>query len=392
MRSPLRPTVAIVDCGAIQNNVGTVRRLAGGTNVCAIVKANGYGHGAVEAARSAITGGASWLGVATVDEGIQLREAGITTPTLILSEPIGRDAFEACVNNTLTVAVYSEHGFALLDDAAKHAGTKASAHLKLDTGMHRVGLPARDVGDAIAWIKASPNVLVNGLFTHFACADDESSAETTLRQIDAFDTAREVLRKSGIEIALTHACNSAGAMRYPQARYDMVRSGIAIYGLAPDDWMAGWTPPDEHQPLGQLLLPAMSLVSQVSMVKELASGDGVGYGHVWHAPADTTIAIIPIGYADGLARNAGRNAMSVLIDGHRCPIVANVTMDQLMVDIGQLVDRGTSVAPGDPVVLIGSQGAESIGAWEWGLARDSLAYELVCAVGERVPRRYLERA
>jgi alanine racemase len=136
----------------------------------------------------------------------------------------------------------------------------------------------------------------------------------------------------------------------------------------------------------------MSLVSQVSMVKELASGDGVSYGHVWRAPTDTTIAIAPIGYADGIARNAGRNAMSVLIAGRRCPIVGNVTMDQLMVDVGQLVDRGTPVAPGDPVVLIGSQGAESIGAWEWGLARDSLAYEVVCAVGERVPRRYLERA
>jgi alanine racemase len=329
------------------------------------------------------------LGVATVDEAVELRDASITAPILVLSEPWGYDAYAACVSYAITPALYTAYGFEQLGAAAVAAATTATAHLKINTGMNRVGIDVQDVSRVADWLAQHSRVVLDGVFTHFACADDPNDDSVTLAQIDAFDRARATLADLGVCPRIAHAANSAATLRYPQARYDMVRSGISIYGLVPDAWMDEWSTPGDGFKLIDVLRPAMSLTSLIALLRQIDTGAGVSYGFPWRAARPSTIAVVPIGYADGLARNAGRNGCDVLIAGRRCPIVANVTMDQLLVDVTDLVDNGQQLAVGDLVVLIGAQGKQSIGAWEWGLARDSLAYEVVCAVSPRVPRRYL---
>jgi alanine racemase len=307
----------------------------------AVVKADAYGHGAVSCARAAIAAGADRLGVATVEEALELRDAGLTAPLQILSEPPA-SAARVLVERDIIPALFTL-GFAqALSQAAEAAGKTARYHLKLDTGMGRIGVRAEDAVELALQLKRVPAVRMEGVFTHFATADVPGDWEFE-RQLDRFRRALLKLKSEGVDAGIVHAANSAATILHPEAHFGMVRCGIAIYGLHPDK-----STYDSVR-----LSPAMSVKARASHVKRVAMGDGVSYGMTWHASAPATIVTLPLGYADGVPRIAS-NKMQILVGGHRCDQVGRVCMDQLMVE----VPRGLDVHPGDEAVIVGSQGSE----------------------------------
>jgi alanine racemase len=378
-----------VDLSAIAHNVEELCAVAGAARLCAVVKADGYGHGAVEVARTAVAHGATMLAVALVDEGAPLREAGIDAPILVLSEPpvdALRDAWEL----GLTPTLYHEDAVARAAEVVPGGG-RWGVQLKVDTGMHRVGLVPDRVVDVAAAVVASPRLVLDGVFTHLAVADEPDRPETTA-QLGRFDAVISDLRAKGIDPGTVHAANSAGLIAHPAARYAMVRAGIAVYGLAPAPRMEGMVD----------LRPAMSVISEVSHVAVVPAGDGVSYGlrHVFDR--DTMVATVPVGYADGVSRRLWSTGGEVLIGGVRRPIRGVVTMDQLMVELGPApggaagpAGAHAAVARGDEVVLLGRQAGpdgvavEEITAGEWAGHLDTIAYEVVCGFGPRLPRRYV---
>jgi len=366
-----RPTWVEVDLGAITANARVLRDLAPDSRLMAVVKADGYGHGMVPVARAALAGGADWLAVALVEEGRALRDAGITTPVLLLTEP-PLAAIPALLDAGLTPTVYSPGFIGALDAAARAAGGDATAvHLELDTGMRRVGAPEQDWRGVIDLLVDCADLRVRGLWSHFACAD-EPGHPSIERQSTLFRTGVDLARKRGLSPDLVHLCNSAGTLTRPGDHHDMVRCGIALYGLDPGGCVLGDVP----------VRPAMRWVSHVSLVKRLASGEAVSYGHVWSAPRDTTVATVPAGYADGVTRTLGGRG-AVVVGGVRRPMVGRVTMDQFLVDVGD-----DAVATDDEVVLLGTQGEASVTADDWAGWLDTITYEVVSTVGSRVPRVY----
>jgi alanine racemase len=362
---------ADVDLGAVARNVRRLRDAAAPAVVCAVVKADGYGHGAARVARAAVDAGAEWLAVAHVPEGEALRAEGISAPILVLSEPEPA-AMERVAASDLRVTLYSHAGIEAASAAAEAIGSTVHVHLKVDTGMRRVGA---DPVDAVARAKevvASPGLELEGVWTHLAVADEPQHPFTS-EQLRRYRDVLDELAAAGVEPPVRHAANSAGAIAHPEARFDLVRCGIAVYGIDPSPALAGR--------IG--LEPAMTLRSAVSFVKRVGQGEGVSYGlrHIFER--DTTLATVPIGYADGVRRRLSTAGGEVLIGGRRRAIVGNVTMDQLMVDCGD-----DAVAVGDEVVLIGRQGDEEVTAAEWADRVDTIAYEIVCGIGARVERRW----
>jgi alanine racemase len=370
----VRFTWATVDAAAITANAQRLKALAGDAHLLAVVKAFGYGHGAVQAAEAALAGGATWLGVALVEEGEALRRSGIAAPILVLSEP-RPSAMAAVVAAGLRPTVYTAEGV----DAAARAATglhePLPVHVKVDTGMHRVGATPEAALGLAEDVDRRPELRLEGLFTHFAVADEPERADHTAAQLAGLHAVADALASRGVRPELLHAANSAGLLAHPAARLDLVRCGIAVYGLTPSPALAGLTE----------LRPALSLLAEVSFVKPLAAGQAVSYGLRWTAPIDTVVATIPIGYADGVPRAYGASGGQVLIGGRRCPVVGTVTMDQLLVDCGP----GAAVAPGDECVLIGRQGDEEVTAWEWAERVGTIAYEVVCGLSSRVPRLWV---
>jgi alanine racemase len=364
-----RPTVARVDLTAVRHNVRTLR--TPGVEYMAIVKANGYGHGAVPVARAAVEAGASWLGVALVEEGIRLRDAGITAPVLVLTE-CPRGAEKEALAAGLTLTLYTDDGVEGVARGAEALEREARVHVKVDTGMHRVGLlPERSHG--FLRRLQERGLVLEGLLTHLAKSEAPSDPATR-QQVTTFLDLVERLRVAGARPPICHAGNTAASLGIPEARLDLVRVGIGTYGVSPDPSLDGAAD----------LRPVMSLRTAVSMVKRLGRGHAVSYGFTYRLTRDANIATVPVGYADGYARALGNRAQ-VLIRGRRYPVVGNVTMDHLMVDCGD-----DPVEPGDEVVLFGRQGQEEIrveevAAW-WG----TIGYEVVCAVSERVPREYVD--
>ncbi|MEA3076733.1 MAG: alanine racemase [Actinomycetota bacterium] len=363
-----RPAWAVVDLVAVRANVGLLRDAAPGAALCAVVKADGYGHGAVAVARAALDAGATELAVALVEEGVALREAGVDAPVLLLSEmPV--DAAGEVVARGLTPTVYSAEGV----DALERVGRPVAVQLKVDTGMHRVGA-SYDEGLALAKrIAGSPTLRLDAVWTHFAVADEPAQRDYTDAQVDRFDEFCRALRDAGIEGFRRHASNSAGLL-YTAAHYDVVRAGIAMYGYSPDP---SW-------PEAATLRPALSLVASVSYVKTLDAGERVSYGLRYALPARSVIATVPLGYADGVPRRLSGTGASVLIGGRHCPIAGTITMDQLMVDCGP----DSPVAVGDEVVLLGRQGDAVITADDWAERTGTISYEILCGIGPRVPRVY----
>ena len=367
-----RPAWAEVDLSAIRENAAALSTLA---PLCAVVKANAYGHGAAEVAGAALAGGATWLAVALVEEGVQLREAGIDAPVLVLAEPTA-DAMAEAHALGLTLTLYSEAGVKAAAGATGD-GEPWPVHVKVDTGMHRVGASPEEVGAVVDAVTASGSLVFDGLWTHLAVADDADQDEFTTLQLARFEEVRSGLAGAGAVPRIVHAANSAAALAHPDARHDLIRCGIALYGHRP---ALAIVPPVE-------LRPAMSLKARVSYVRALDAGERISYGRRYETPARTVVATVPLGYADGVTRRLFEVGGEVLVGGRRCPIAGVVTMDQLMVDCGPDAD----VNVGDEVVLIGSQGEAEITAWSVAELLGTISYEVLCAVGPRVPRVYIGR-
>jgi alanine racemase len=362
-----RPTVAVVDLDAVRHNVRVMK--PADAELMMVVKAHAYGHGDVPVARAALEAGATWLGVALVEEGLRLREAEIGRPVLVLTE-FPRGAEKEALAAGLTPTLYTDDGLASLAGASGERDRTTPVHVKIDTGMHRVGLaPELAVGFCLRVLEAG--LELEGVWTHFAVAeepDDPSSRE----QLERFLAALDDLAASGIRPRYRHAANSAAVLGLPESHFDLVRVGIAAYGIIPGPALEGRAD----------LQPAMSLRSRVSLVKRVAAGEAVSYGLRYRLERESTVATVPVGYADGYHRAASGRAQ-VLIRGHRYPVAGTVTMDQITVDCGD-----DPVQPGDEVVLFGRQGEEEIRAEEVAEWAGTIGYEVVCAVSERVPREY----
>lgn len=368
-----RPVWAEVELDAIRNNARVLGDHARAEHLMAVVKADGYGHGAVPVARAALEGGASWLGVALVEEGVELREAGITAPVLVLSEPPA-GAAPTMLAHDLTPTVYT-HGFSqalsAAADAVGHPGP-VDVHLKLDTGMRRVGLAAEHWDDAFIRLAASDRLRVAAIWSHLAVGDEPDSDFTRLQgQRFADGVARA--RTAGLVPDMVHLCNSGGTTLYPELHHDMVRTGIALYGLeaAPGVKLPG-------------LRPALSLRARLSLVKAVHDGETVSYGRRWKADRETVVGTVPAGYADGVRRGL-TNKGWVTHDGRRVPMRGTVCMDQLLVELGP----GSDAAAGDDVWLIGGPGPDPVTAEDWAAWLDTITYEVTCGLGKRVPRVHL---
>ncbi|QGG93901.1 alanine racemase [Actinomarinicola tropica] len=362
---------ADIDLDAIAANVRTLGRLVAPARVCAVVKAGGYGHGAAPVAQASIDAGAACLAVAHVEEGEALRAAGVDAAVLLLSEP-DPGAMPRLVAARLQPTLYTHAGIEAASAAAVAAGVTLDAHLKVDTGMRRVGADPVDAVARAKEIDGAAGLALDGVWTHLAVAD-EPDHEFTAEQLRRFRAVVEELQSAGMRPRTLHTANSAGAIAHPDARADLVRCGIAVYGLAPSPQLAARVP----------LVPALTLRSEVSFVKQVGAGEGISYGLRHRFAHDTTVATVTIGYADGVRRRLSEVGGEVLIGGRRHPIVGTITMDQLMVDCGD-----HPVAPGDEVVLIGRQGDEEITAEEWAERLDTIPYEVVCGIGPRVERRW----
>jgi alanine racemase len=363
---------ADVDLGAVGHNVEVLRRHVDPVRVCAVVKADGYGHGAVAVGGAALDAGAEWLAVAQVSEAVALRAAGIEAPILLLSEPRA-DEVATVVGLDVRLTVYTADMVTALAAAAAAAGLPLRLHMKVDTGMRRVGATPDEAVALAKVIADQPRLELEGVCTHLPVADEPGNPFTG-EQVARFDAVLDELRDEGIAPPLRHAANSAGALRVPEARYDMVRCGIAVYGIPPAPALDGLVD----------LRGALSLSSEVSFVKQVPADQGISYGLRQSTAAETTIATVPIGYADGVFRSLPLAGAEVLIHGRRRRMIGVVTMDQLMVDCGPDLD----VRPGDQVVLLGAQGRERVTPDEWAAKLGTISYEVVCAIGPRVERRY----
>lgn len=356
-----------VDLGAIRHNVAALIDVVAPAQLCVVIKADGYGHGDVPVAEAALEAGARWLAVATVGEGIRLREAAIDAPVLLLSEPSRSDVADA-VRYRLTPTAYS---LWMVEAVAAAADRPVAVHLKLDTGMHRVGTDRQTVHTLAGMLARHSNLTIGGLWTHFPSAEDDP--EFTKRQVTVLAELADELRAEGMDPGLVHAANSAGALLYPESRFDMVRAGLAVYGAYPSPACRAVVD----------LQPAMRVVSQVSHVKRLPAGARPTYGRIRALEREAGTATVPIGYADGVTRRLAKVGASVLIGGKRRPYAGIVTMDQIVVETGD-----DPVAVGDEVVLLGRQGDEEIDADEWAMRLDSVSWEVLCGFGPRLPRRY----
>ncbi len=372
---PLRWAWAEIDLGAIEHNVRLIKRWIAPADVWAVVKADAYGHGAVDVALRTLSAGAAGLCVALVAEGAELRAAGIDAPILVFGQQPPEHLAQMRAHGLIATAFTADYIAALDDVAASDGGEPWPVHVNVDTGMQRVGVSWRHPVAPIAAVASAPHLDLAGVYTHFACADDPTSPATAA-QLARFDTMLSDLDRLSLRPRVVHAANSAAAVSAPTSRLSFVRAGIAIYGISPGAGI-------DHLVRG--LRPAMSLKARVSHVKTVEAGSFISYGWRHQFSQRTNVITVPCGYADGVPRRLGTlpdgpGAM-VLVGGQRRPIVGVVTMDQFMVDVG-----GDDVAVGDEVVLIGSQGDERILATDWADRLGTIGYEIVCGVSRRIPR------
>ncbi|MCZ2828028.1 alanine racemase [Modestobacter sp. VKM Ac-2986] len=366
----------VVDLDTIAANVAVLRERVG-RPLMAVVKADGYGHGMLPAARAALAGGADRLGVAVVEEALALRAGGVTAPVLAWLNGPGED-FAAALSADVEVSVNAEWGLAEVVEAARATGRTASVHLFADTGLSREGATPADwpgLVSAAARAQADGDVVVTGLWSHLASADVPGSPAVGA-QVRVFDEAVAVARAAGLTDAVRHLANSAATVALPGTWYDLVRPGVAIYGLDP---LGG-------DPAAHGLRPAMTVQARVALTKRVPAGVGVSYGHSYTTGAETTLALVPVGYADGVPRAAG-NAAPVLAAGTQRTIAGRVSMDQFVLDVGS-----DPVAPGDPVVLWGPGTEGEPTAQQWADAVGTLHYELVTRIGGRFRRRHVGTA
>jgi alanine racemase len=367
----LRPAWVEVDLDAIAGNVRTLTAEVAPARLLAVVKADAYGHGAVPVAREALRAGAAWLGVALVEEALELREAGVSAPLLVLSEPHPAAA-DACAANAVAVTICTRAAVRAFGTAGRRAGRPVTAHLKVDTGMHRQGCAPAELPDLVAAVLAEPGLEVEGLWSHFAVADEAAKTATTDAQLALFREALAAARRCGLEPRWRHLANSAGATVRDDARFDLVRAGIELYGLAPSPELAG--------DVRARLRPALALRAAVSALRTVQAGERVSYGHRWQARRPSRIATLPVGYADGVRRGlSGR--IRVRLGERNLPQVGTVTMDQIMVDVDDM-----DVEVGQVATLLGDPARGEPGVGEWAAVLDTIDYEVTCGLASRLPR------
>lgn len=370
-----RPTYVEVDLKAIAANVKTFRALLPDTcRLLAVVKADAYGHGAVPVARKALEAGAEWLAVALPQEALELREAGILAPILVLGYTPKEDMADLAAAK-VRPGIYTLEQARELSAAAEALGITAPYHLKIDSGMGRIGfLPDTAALEAIREIQRLPHIRAEGCFTHFARADekDKTARDAQFAVFEAF--VNRLKKELGLSLPLVHCCNTAAAMDFSAGRLDMIRLGIGLYGLAPSREAAQW---------GVELQPALSWHSVLSHVKRVPAGTRVSYGHTWEAKRPSVIGTLPVGYADGYCRGLS-NKGRVLVRGEFAPVIGRVCMDQILVDLTDI----PGVQAGDAAVLLGRQGEKAVTADELAELLGTINYEITCGIGARVPRLY----
>jgi alanine racemase len=379
----LRPTWAEIDLAAVRHNARLLARLAAPASLCAVVKADAYGHGAVPVAGAALEAGATWLAVALVEEGVALRDAGVVAPVLLLSEP-APEAMGVVVARDLTPTVYTQPGVAAAAGAAAAAGVVLGVHVKVDTGMHRVGADPADVVPLVAAVDGAPSLHFAALWSHLAVADEvgDEDRDFTADQLALLEAAGAALAAAGYDPPLVHAANSAGVIAYPGARLDMVRCGIALYGVVPAPALGPVLAADPAAAGTELLHPVLSWRSTVSLVRVLDAGQRPSYGRRLPLAERSLVATVPVGYADGVPRRYCAAGGTVLIGGRRRPLAGTVTMDQIVVDCGP----DAEVSVGDEVVLIGRQGEAQLTVQDWADVLGTIGNEVLTEIGSRVPR------
>ena len=357
-----------IDLEAIRRNTARLRRVCR-TGVMAVVKAWAYGHGGAMAARAALEGGAVWLGAARIEEGLELRRQGIVAPLLVLGFTAPERLAEA-LEAGLSLTAWRDDHLEAASAAASASGRTARLHLKVDTGMNRIGAPPTESLELVRRLQRLPGLTCEGVYTHFARADDPDRTPTQKQQALFAEVVRS-LEASGLRPEWIHAANTAAALAYPEARWDLVRCGVGIYGMHPST----------DVPLPDGFEPALQWKSHLTEVKVVPAGNGVSYGHVYVTRSDERIGTVPVGYADGFRRVDGN---VVLVAGQRVPVVGRVCMDQCLVQL----DTAPQARRGDEVVILGTQGAERIGADEIAHRWGTINYEVTCGITERVARTY----
>lgn len=361
-----RPTWAEVDLGNLEHNFFKIKKSCGlNIRILVTIKADAYGHGLIPVAKRLERCGIDFFGVASIDEGIKLREAGIKTPILVLGLILKKDISPLFKYN-LSTTVCDEELSKAINKKARSLKKRIGVHIKVDTGMGRIGVHHYDAHKLVVKISKLKHIDIEGIFTHFAFAD--LNKEFTFYQIDLFDKLVKRLEREGIKIPLVHAANSMGLINYKNSHFNMVRPGLIAYGLYPKEGLA------------IKLKPVLSLKTRVVFIKTVPRGSGISYGHYYITRKPTKIATLPIGYGDGYPRNLS-NKSEVLIKGKRFKIVGRICMDQTMVEIGN-----SDIKVGDEVILIGTQGKQRITAEELALKSGTIPYEIVCGLGSRIPR------
>jgi alanine racemase len=381
----VRPTRAEINLAHLRHNLRALERVVGGgprsPRIWGVLKADAYGHGAPAVARTLERAGIAGLCVALLEEGVELRAAGIRVPILVMGGFYGlrRDGIEELLANDLTPVVYEVgHIERIATFARLEAQAELRVHLKVDTGMGRLGVPRGEIDAVLEALAAHPEVRLDGLMTHFACAD-APDLEATREQIRAFAEVERLAARSGLLPRVKHAANSAATLRLPEARFDIVRPGIALFGVAPL----------EDLPVARDLKPVMRVRTEVIALRSVAPGEAIGYGHTWRAERQSLIATVPMGYADGLCRQLG-NRGHALLRGKRAGIAGAVSMDLTMIDVTEI----PGVRVGDEAVFLGAQegplGRDSIGAAEVAALSSAIPWEVLTSISRRVPRFYRE--
>lgn len=367
---------ARVDLDAVRHNVAVLRERAGAAEVMVVVKADAYGHGLVPCARAALAGGAGWLGVALVEEALSLRRAGVGGRILAWLAAPGETGYEQAIRADVDLSASAPWAVAEIAAAARAAGRPARLHLKADTGLSRAGAAITDwpaLLDAALRAEADGSVRVVGLWTHLAWADAPGHP-TIARQLAVFRDAVAAAARAGVRAEVRHVANSAATLTLPEAAFDLVRPGIAVYGISPCE---------DVPPARFGLRPAMTLTARLALVKRVPAGSGVSYGHELVLDRDTTLGLVPLGYADGVPRHAGGRAR-VLVAGRVRPVAGRVCMDQIVINL----DDDQAVRPGDEVVLFGPGEHGEPTAADWARAAGTIGYEIVTRIGPRVRRSY----
>lgn len=366
-----RPTWAEIDLAALTHNLSCIRGRLGGAGVLAVVKADAYGHGAVPVARRLEREGVSWFGVALPEEGVELRDAGLRSPILVLGGFAPAQA-EVILAHDLTPALFRREQAEALHAAATRRGVVAKAHMKIDTGMGRLGVPAAEVDALAATLTGMPAIDITGAFSHLAAADEPGNPYTA-QQLQTFLRSVKVLRDHGLRPELLHLANSPAILDHRATWMTLARPGLLLYGYNPD-----------RRATPMPVRPVLTLKSRLIDVRDVPEGGTVGYGRAWRAAAPSRIATLGIGYADGLPR-AASNRGEVLVRGRRAPIAGRVSMDLTTIDITAVPEAG----PGDVAVLIGRQGGDAIGADSLATAAGTIPWEILARIGRRVPRLVL---